>query len=93
MPIQVIQEKRLLAVDGNDVMAILGLKAGPEVGKVLNKLMNIVAYEPEKNNREELLEIISKNQEADDVIVFVDGGCAGCLWDCVLHIGHLLPEK
>ena len=49
-----------LKVSGHDVMKILGLKPGPEVGKVLNKLFEEVADDPKKNKSEYLLAKIEK---------------------------------
>ncbi|MDD5993296.1 MAG: polynucleotide adenylyltransferase, partial [Clostridiales bacterium] len=43
-----------LAVTGKDLIEI-GMKAGPGLGKVLEKLMLIVLDQPEKNDKEELL--------------------------------------
>ncbi|MDP3724223.1 MAG: CCA tRNA nucleotidyltransferase [bacterium] len=44
-----------LAIDGNDVMKILDLKPGPQVGAVLKELFEETVDEPKKNNREYLL--------------------------------------
>ncbi|MBI2774308.1 MAG: HD domain-containing protein [Chloroflexi bacterium] len=41
--------KRDLKVDGNDVMAALGLRPGPEVGRILEALFERVLDEPELN--------------------------------------------
>jgi tRNA nucleotidyltransferase (CCA-adding enzyme) len=43
-----------LAVDGTDVMEILGLDTGPEVGAVLRRLFDAVVEKPELNTREQL---------------------------------------
>jgi hypothetical protein len=45
---------RELAIDGNKVMAILGIDPGPEVGEVLRWLMEKVTDQPDRN-REALL--------------------------------------
>jgi len=50
---------RDLKVNGHDVMKILGLREGPEVGKVLRKLFNMVTSEPSLNDRERLIEILN----------------------------------
>lgn len=60
---QVIQEEQALhvkdlKVDGNDVMATLNLKPGPEVGKVLSALLERVLDDPRLNHRETLLKMI-----------------------------------
>ena len=46
---------RDLAVDGNDVMAELGVAPGPQVGRILNELFERVTEEPALNTRERLL--------------------------------------
>jgi tRNA nucleotidyltransferase/poly(A) polymerase len=51
---------RDLAVDGRDVMRVMGLSPGPEVGKVLRLLHQEVLAEPARNNREYLLERLSQ---------------------------------
>lgn len=47
-----------LALTGNDLMSI-GIK-GKEIGEVLNKALDLVMKEPDKNNREVLLNIIKE---------------------------------
>lgn len=47
-----------LAVSGTDVMGILDIPQGPEVGVVLSRLFEKVAENPELNKREKLLEIL-----------------------------------
>jgi putative nucleotidyltransferase with HDIG domain len=47
-----------VAVDGHDVMKVLGIKPGPQVGKVLNALFEEILEEPKKNQREYLLDRI-----------------------------------
>ncbi len=47
-----------LAVNGEDVMRTLHIKAGPKVGKVLNKLLDHVLDTPELNTREKLMKLI-----------------------------------
>jgi tRNA nucleotidyltransferase (CCA-adding enzyme) len=47
--------KRDLKVDGNDVMAELGIPPGPEVGRILDALFEKVLDEPDLNTRERLL--------------------------------------
>lgn len=48
-------EVRDMAIDGRDVMAVLGIKPGPKIGEVLNKLFEEVLEDTSKNNREYLL--------------------------------------
>ena len=43
-----------LAVNGHDLMAV-GIKAGPNMGKVFSELVQIVIESPEMNTREKLL--------------------------------------
>ncbi|HVN66966.1 MAG TPA: HD domain-containing protein, partial [Candidatus Sulfotelmatobacter sp.] len=47
-----------LKVDGNDVMKTLQLKPGPQIGQVLNDLLEKVLDDPALNEREKLLELI-----------------------------------
>lgn len=44
-----------LAIDGNDVMRELGIKPGPQVGKILHQLFEEVDEDLSKNNREFLI--------------------------------------
>ena len=44
-----------LKIDGNDVMKVLGIKPGPEVGRILNELFEEVADDNTKNTKEYLL--------------------------------------
>jgi len=43
-----------LKIDGRDVMAATGLAPGPEVGRVLDALLEAVLESPELNNTQEL---------------------------------------
>jgi tRNA nucleotidyltransferase/poly(A) polymerase len=47
-----------LAVNGHDVMNILGLQSGPKVGKILNQLLEVVIERPEYNQKDKLIEIL-----------------------------------
>ena len=49
--------KRDLKVNGNDIMAALGIPPGPEVGRIQNELFERVLDEPGLNEREKLLEL------------------------------------
>ena len=49
---------RELAVGGADVMKILDLQPGPEVGKVLKHLFDLVQENPDLNTRERLVHIV-----------------------------------
>jgi poly(A) polymerase/tRNA nucleotidyltransferase (CCA-adding enzyme) len=44
-----------LAIDGNDVMQILGIGPGPQIGRILNILFEEITEDPSKNNREYLI--------------------------------------
>lgn len=48
-----------LAIKGDDLLAI-GFQAGPTVGIILKKLLDIVLEEPNKNKKEELLKIANE---------------------------------
>jgi tRNA nucleotidyltransferase (CCA-adding enzyme) len=48
-----------LAVNGRDLMA-LGVKPGPMIGETLQKLLEEVMAEPEKNEKEQLLSFVKK---------------------------------
>lgn len=41
-----------LAIDGNEVMKVLGIKPGPQIGKILQKLFEEVDENLSKNNKE-----------------------------------------
>ncbi|TSC63526.1 MAG: polynucleotide adenylyltransferase/metal dependent phosphohydrolase, partial [Microgenomates group bacterium Gr01-1014_93] len=49
-----------LKVNGNDVMKTLGIKSGPKVGEILEKLFQEVLQDSSKNNQEYLLDRIMK---------------------------------
>jgi tRNA nucleotidyltransferase (CCA-adding enzyme) len=49
-----------LAVNGHDVMAILGIGPGPTVGQVLRTLMEHVLEHPEDNTRDKLVALIAQ---------------------------------
>ena len=49
-------EVKDLAINGNDLMKELGLKPGPQLGKILNALFEEVLENPELNTKETLLE-------------------------------------
>jgi len=58
---------RELALGGHDVMKILDLPPGPEVGKVLNHLFDLVQEDPDLNTRESLARIVESNYKAADL--------------------------
>ena len=47
---------RDLAIDGRTLIQELGLKPGPDIGRILKALLDEVVEEPSKNQREALLE-------------------------------------
>ena len=54
---------RDLKVDGNDVMAALGVPPGPVVGRALNWLFERVTDDPSLNDRDRLLQLVRENRE------------------------------
>ena len=46
-----------LAIDGTDLQHELGLRPGPQIGRVLDRLMETVLDDPALNRREVLLEL------------------------------------
>jgi poly(A) polymerase/tRNA nucleotidyltransferase (CCA-adding enzyme) len=51
-----------LKVAGKDVMAVLGIKPGPEVGRVLNRLLEAVIADPSLNEKEKLVGMMGANR-------------------------------
>ncbi|MDO8609423.1 MAG: HD domain-containing protein, partial [bacterium] len=49
-----------LKIDGNDVMSILKIKSGRQVGEILKTLFNLVVEGKIKNEREDLLKEVNK---------------------------------
>ena len=58
--------KKDLAVSGRDLIEA-GVSPGPGLGKMLDRLLEYVLDDPEKNNREQLIRYINmnKNEEGD----------------------------
>ncbi len=52
-----ILDRSALAVDGSDLMAELGVPAGPEVGRVLSELFDRIVENPHLNDHAQLMEI------------------------------------
>lgn len=52
--------KKTLALNGNDVMMILNIPPGRQVGMILNKLEEMVMEDPSINTRERLTQILSQ---------------------------------
>ena len=52
-----------LAVNGHDVMRIMGLQPGPKVGQILNQLLEAVVERPENNQKDRLIEVLEDMKE------------------------------
>lgn len=48
---------KTLAVTGNDLVKA-GIKPGPQIGEILDKMLKVVIDNPSKNNKEELMKLI-----------------------------------
>jgi tRNA nucleotidyltransferase (CCA-adding enzyme) len=66
-----------LAIDGRDVMRVLGCAPGPRVGQVLDALLERVLDEPELNHRDRLLELVAE-LEHDPCTGGRSGSSHGC---------------
>lgn len=51
---------RDLAIDGHTIMKVLNIPSGPEVGRVLQKLMALVTEHPEFNTQDQLVDILKR---------------------------------
>lgn len=51
---------KTLAVTGKDLIEEAGMQPGREIGEMLNKLLDVVLEEPEKNDREILLKLATE---------------------------------
>ncbi len=51
---------KMLKVSGNNIMKILNIKPGPQIGQILNLLLDYVLEEPNKNKKEFLEKEIKK---------------------------------
>jgi len=65
---QIVTSTTQLVVDGNDVMNVLNVKPGREIGEALRMLLEIVTEYPELNTREKLLEILESRRVSECVI-------------------------
>jgi poly(A) polymerase/tRNA nucleotidyltransferase (CCA-adding enzyme) len=61
----VVLDRSRLAVHGDDLMAELGLPAGPRLGRILDELLERVIAEPKLNDRATLL-LLAESMAADD---------------------------
>lgn len=69
---------RDLRVNGRDIMEHFGLPSGPEVGRTIKFLFDVVEETPEVNNREDLLRIAGKFlEEMRNGSHSTDGDCEG----------------
>ncbi len=59
---------RDLAINGNDVMDVLGIGPGPQVGKILNAVFEAVLNDPNLNNRDDLLKEILAQAEIAGIL-------------------------
>lgn len=57
---------KMLKINGNDVIKILGIKPGPKVGWILNILLGMVLVEPKSNNKSFLKKEIEKLGKMSD---------------------------
>ncbi|MFN2484143.1 MAG: CCA tRNA nucleotidyltransferase [Candidatus Limnocylindria bacterium] len=57
-------ETRQLAIDGKVLMDELGLEAGPRIGRLLHRLLDVVMEDPTRNRRDELLAIAREDLSA-----------------------------
>ncbi len=62
---EVALELRDLAIDGDDLIAELGLESGPTIGRVLDELLEQVVGDPALNDRPTLL-VLAQAMLADD---------------------------
>jgi len=62
-----VVKTRDLAIDGYNVMKILGLSEGREVGRVLDQLVDMVTDHPELNTKEELIGLLREMRNRTDV--------------------------
>jgi len=60
-----VLERTHLAIDGSDVMAILGIAAGPRVGELLEELLEQVLERPGLNSREALTGLLRRRGAPD----------------------------
>ncbi|HEY3071821.1 MAG TPA: hypothetical protein VGJ46_03310, partial [Candidatus Limnocylindrales bacterium] len=52
-----VLDRNALAVDGDDLMKELGLPPGPELGRLIDRLVERVISDPALNDREALMDI------------------------------------
>lgn len=57
-----------LAINGHQIMEVLGLEPGPEVGRVINDLVERVTDHPELNTEDKLLSILTEGIGKDSPV-------------------------
>ena len=62
---EVVLDRRGLAIDGDDLIAELGLEEGPRLGRILDALLGQVIAEPALNDRPTLLLLAQAMQTED----------------------------
>jgi tRNA nucleotidyltransferase (CCA-adding enzyme) len=63
-----VQSPGDLAIDGHEVMEILGLREGPEVGRILEGLLDEVTERPDLNRKEALTALLKQVRDNREVI-------------------------
>ena len=53
----------LFAVNGRDVMDVLGIQSGTKVGESLKQLLDVVIEKPECNQEHKLIQILEETKE------------------------------
>jgi poly(A) polymerase/tRNA nucleotidyltransferase (CCA-adding enzyme) len=61
----VVLDRSRLAVHGDDLMAELGVPAGPRLGRILDALLEVVIADPRRNDRATLL-LLASSMLADE---------------------------
>lgn len=61
----VVLDRSRLAVHGDDLMAELGVPAGPRLGRILDRLLELVIADPSRNDRATLL-LLASSMLADE---------------------------
>jgi tRNA nucleotidyltransferase (CCA-adding enzyme) len=61
----VVLDRSRLAVHGDDLMAELGVPAGPRLGRILDALLELVIADPKRNDRATLL-LLAESMLADE---------------------------
>jgi putative nucleotidyltransferase with HDIG domain len=62
-----VQKSKDLAIDGYEVMEILGLSEGPEVGRILEQLVDRVSDHPKLNTKGRLITLLEEMKQINGV--------------------------